>query len=651
MARGWGLSVGQRAAVTALAEALLPQGGPLELGAADVGVASQLDALVAGFDPPVRRLVRLMVTAFELSPILSRYVRPFSRLSPQDRETYLHACQDNRLRRELLLSLKTLCSMVYCADERVCRLIGYDGRPFKPVEEPLPSVRPLPCLSHPELNRDWDDEADVVIVGSGAGGATVAAELAEAGLSVIVVEEGGPVTREDFQDQPIARAARFYRDNGLTNTFGTPIISLPMGRVVGGTTVVNSGTCFRTPPFVLREWRETYGVLNMEPEQMAPLFERVEAALNVTPVTDEIMGHNGAMLRRGAEALEVSHSPIQRPVRACHGTGQCAFGCPLDAKLDMRLSYLPRAVAAGTRLYARCRVERILTERGRAVGVKAAVLDSRGREVGHTLAVRARAVVLAAGAVYTPWLLLRNRLGNRSGQVGRNLRIHPGSGVTALFDEEITGWQGVMQSYYVDQWLEEGFLLEATFPPPGMGYSAGALPFVGREHKALLARYGQMAALGTIVSDTGSGRIRRGLGERPIITYTLGREDTRRALAAIAAAARLYFAAGAREVYPGLPDLEVIRSVEGVEHITSSRWRAGDLKLSAYHPMGTCRMGEDPQHSVADSYGAVHDVPGLWIADASLMPSSTAVNPQITIMALATRVAQRILENGRGRME
>lgn len=637
----------QRRILATFAEALLPRGGAMP-GAGEAGVVAKLSALIDSFDPSSRNLVSALLAGLELSPLASRHLRPFSWLSPEAQAQYLAACEATRFAptREVVSVLKALVVMAYCTNKHVCALIGYDRQPYKPVTERAARTDVagrLPCVMGAKVGRDVEDEADVCVVGSGAGGAVVAAELAEAGLSVIILEEGWPVSREDFEPPAIDRAARLFRDNGLTMTLGIPPISLPMGRVVGGTTVVNSGTCFRTPERVLAAWQKSTGLKELGPEQMEPLFERVERALNVTPVSDDIMGRNGEILRRGAEALGLSHRPVARPVRGCHGSGECAFGCPLDAKQAMHLSYLPRAVAAGARIYAGARAEKILTANGRAVGICAGLLDERGVR-RHTLTVRARFVVLAAGAIYTPLLLMKSGLGNS--QVGRNLRIHPGCGVTALFDEEIYGWKGVMQSYAVDARLDDGYLLLATFPPPGVGYSAGVVPGVGATLKERLENYRRMAALGTLVSDTGAGRVRP-LGDRPLITYNLNDADRRRVLESIALAARLYFAAGAREVYPGLPGLPVLRSEAEIEYVTAGRWRASDLKLSAYHPMGTCRMGSDPRTSVTDGQGRVHGVPGLYVADASLMPGSTVVNPQITIMALATRVAWGILEGGR----
>jgi choline dehydrogenase-like flavoprotein len=377
---------------------------------------------------------------------------------------------------------------------------------------------------------------------------------------------------------------------------------------------------------------------------MAPLFDEVEQILEVGPVGADIMGANGEVMDRGRRALGYSGGPIRRNARGCHGSGVCAFGCPLDAKLGMHVTYLPLAVRAGARIITGCRVDELVIQGGQAVGVRGSVVDPETGAVQKSsrFEVRAQRVILAAGAVYTPILLLRERLANSSGQVGRNLRIHPGCGVLAAFDHDLDAWKGVMQSYYVDERLQDGILLEATYPPPGVGYSAGGIGGKGTELKDMLARYRQTAAAGLIISDTGTGRVRATPGGGLLITYDLHRDDLRKTLDGIRLATEVYLAAGAEEVHTLLPGMAPVRKREELSMITEGRWTAADLKLSAYHPMGTCRMGKDPHSSVVDEQGRAHDLPGLVITDASVLPGSTYVNPQITIMALAVRSARRL---------
>ncbi|MCC7077443.1 MAG: GMC family oxidoreductase [Acidimicrobiia bacterium] len=628
----------ERRALSALVEAMFPEGGELPAGL-EAGTVERIESWMDRFTPGSRGLVRAMLAGYELSPLLSRAACRFSSLPPAERERWLATSSSAwSARKESYNGIRTLLTLAFASSPEVRRRIGWDPSPLVPVTEPAPEV---PLLTVEPADAPADMDVDVVIVGSGAGGAVAAAVLAEAGLSVAVLEEGPRPDRADFQGDPVDRLLTYYRDNGLTSTLGQPVISLPIGRAVGGTTVVNSGTCFRTPDWVLAKWTDD-GLPGLDPDTMGPIFEEVEGILGVAPVTDDILGANGAAMARGAAELGWSGGPVPRNARNCHGHGQCGFGCPIDAKQAMHVSYLPRAAVAGARIFEGARVDRILTEAGRATGVVAAL--DLGDGAVRRMRVRARNVVLAAGAVFTPALLLANRLALSSGQVGRNLHIHPGIGVTALFDHELTPWKGVMQSWHVDERLRDGILLEATFPPPGIGYSAGGVPGTGRAQKDLMARYAEMASIGSIVSDSSSGRVRVLGRGRAVTTYAVGDSDRDRLVEGIAMSAEILLAAGAERVFPMLPGLDEINTREEVRLIRDGRWRPRDLKLSAYHPMSTCRMGVEPATSVVDSWGAVHDVPGLWVMDASILPASTAVNPQMTIMALVTRAARRLAE-------
>jgi len=635
------LSVTERRALRAVCDAVVPSGGAVADGALELGIPEEIERWIGDFAPASRRAVRAMLVGYELTPLLSRWLARFSRLSPAQRAAWVEAstrCR-SRPRRESFSALQTIVQIAYASHPRVAEAIGHDGSPLVPMDEPPPPVD-LAVRAWPDVPAEL--EADVVVVGSGAGGAVAADVLARAGLRVIVLEEGGTYrAAQEAADRPVDRMLRHYRDNGLTFALGSPVISLPMGRVVGGTTTVNSGTCFRTPDDVLHDWR-CRGVVSASPDAMAPIFDEVEDVLGVQPVPESVLGANGSIARRGAEALGWSGGPIRRNIRGCHGHGTCGFGCPIDAKQAMHVSYLPRAVAAGAEIVAHARVREILIRGGRAVGVRAEVRDPATGARRAELAVRATATVLAAGAVFTPALLLRQKLAGSSGQVGRNLVIHPGAGTSALFEEDLFAWKGTMQSWYVDEHLGDGVLLEATFPPPGLGYSAGSLPGWGRD-KELFRLYPRVASMGSICSDDGNGRV-HALGGDAVVRYSLSARDAGRVVEGIARSAELFFAAGASTVYPMLAGLESITAPRDVDRIRTGRWKRSELHVSAYHPMGTARMGADPDDSVVDPWGQVWDVPGLWVLDASILPSSTHVNPQITIMAMAARGATRLAD-------
>lgn len=636
----------ERRQLRALCDAVVPPGGSIPEGALDVHVPERIEEWLERFSPAARRLVRAMLGGYSLTPLLSRRPHTFAGLHGESRQAWAAESDASRfrLRRDAFMGLHTLITIAYASAPEVSARLGWDGAPAQPVDwSRVPPPPSLPVTEWPDV-RDEDVACDVVIVGSGAGGALAARELVGAGLSVVIVEEGGVIRRENVQRQlPVERLFDAYRDQGLTATFGSPVISLPMGRAVGGTTVVNSGTCFRTPDWVLDRWAQG-GLAGLAPDALAPHFEEVEALIGVAPVPDEILGANGEIFRRGATALGLKNEAITRNARNCHGHGQCAFVCPIDAKQAMHVAVLPGVLAAGARLFAHCKVRNVVVENGRARGVVATVHDPATGARRGRLRVNARAVVLAAGAIFTPALLLRQRLANSSGQVGRNLVIHPAVGTTARFDGDLRAWRGVMQNHHVDELIRDGILLEATFPPPGLGYSAGSLPGAGREQKELFAQYPQMAAAGSVISDEGVGRV-RAVGGGVVIRYDLREQDARKIVRGIELAARIFFAAGAERVYPMLPGLAAIDSPDDVRRIAEGRWKPGDLKVSAYHPMGTCRMGTDPARSVVDPRGETHDVRGLWVLDASTMPSSTVVNPQVTIMAMAARGARQLADS------
>ena len=488
--------------------------------------------------------------------------------------------------------------------------------------------------------HDVHELADVVVIGSGAGGAVVARELAARGRDVVLVEEGSFLTGKDFTGDPRSMIDLLYRNRGLTGALGRPTIPIPLGRCVGGTTTINSGTCYRAPEFVLEEWAERHGVAGMREPALRPYFERVERELGVRPVPDEIYGRNSRLFERGAAALGYAGARIPRNERGCLGTGVCAFGCPQDAKQAMHVSYVPRALTEGARLFTRCRVDRVLLSAGRAIGVVGRFVDAAERDTGHELRVLARQVVVACGALLTPALLERSRVPDASGMRGRNLHIHPATRVGALFDEEVRGWEEVPQAYNVHQFTSDGIFIQGQFVPPAM--EAPVLPGVGTAHKERMARYARLGSFGALISDQSAGRVRAGRGRWPQVTYRLGSADARKLARAVGITAEIFFAGGAAEVYSGVHSRPVLRSIDEARALQGASLPASDFEMMAFHPQGTARMGEDPRAAVTDSVGRVHGTPGLWVGDASLFPSSCRVNPQITIMAIATRVAERL---------
>jgi choline dehydrogenase-like flavoprotein len=595
---------------------VVPPGGALP-SATEVGVAEPVSGYLAGAPARVRLVVRLGLRVLQLTS----FPRRFSRLPLEKRSRHLEKLEGSRhsFLRDLFLLFKTLTGVSYSRDLRVQEVLGVEARC---VGTPSPLRLDPGALRAP----DGVERCDVVVVGSGAGGASVARVLSEAGASVIVVEEGDYHDASTYSRDVFESLPKLYRDSGLTVAEGRPAIPLPVGRCVGGTTVINSGTCFRAPGDILMRWREQHGIdwaTGLDGE-----FEAVERALDVTPVVQGAVGRNAELCRIGADAIGASNHALARNASGVTCCGSCPTGCAVDAKMAMHVSELPRAVAAGARIRSGQRVTRVLVDGGRAVGVKC----RGGYEVRAS-----RAVVLAAGALGTPELLLRQGLANSSGEVGRHLHIHPACWVGAHYDEPVRGWDGVMQSWAVDEWNDRGLFLEATFSP--LPFGGHWLRGAGAPYKERLEQFDHLGVIGVHLSDRSEGRVARG-GR---ITYKLTRDDASALRFGIARAADVHFAAGATEVYPQVGRVSVLKPGEQTPLVEQARFHPGEMRLEGFHPMGTTRMGRDPRTSVVSPSGETHDVPGLYVADSGVFPTSLRVNPMITVMAVARRVAAGIV--------
>jgi choline dehydrogenase-like flavoprotein len=599
----------------------------------DVDVSGPVGELLSSVSPRILVRLRLGLRAFEWLPFPWR----FSRLDRGAREDFLHRMEGSRfsLHHDLLLMGKVFSTLGYAVTPEVEERIG-----FRVSCRLADGSRPAPAGPLGEMAAEGEgEECDVVIVGSGAGGAVAATRLAEAGLDVIVLEAGESYDRDSYPSDPLEAIASLYRDAGLTIAEGRPPIPVPVAKAVGGTTVINSGTCFRAPDPVLEDWRSRFGI--EWAHDLDPDFSTAEEFLHVTPVDTERMGRNGQLAMEGAAALGASGGPISRNAGNCVQCSSCPFGCEIDAKRGMHVSYLPRAVAAGARIRAGVEARRVLVEDGRAVGVSCIAAgrgEGNGRRRPYTVRAR-RATIVAGGALGTPELLLRSRLGGN--QVGRNLHIHPACWVGARYEEEVRGWEGVMQSYYVDEWESERLLLEATFTP--LAFGGGWLRGSGREHQESMLEFGHIGSIGVHLSDRSAGRVRLAGNGSLRATYGLTSEEARRVSFGIARAAEIHFAAGATEVYPNVSRVGVL-TPERLAEFEAAAFKPSDLRLEAFHPMGTARIAADPSQGACAPDGSVNGTDALYVADASLFPTSVGVNPMMTVIAFANRVAAGIAE-------
>lgn len=487
-------------------------------------------------------------------------------------------------------------------------------------------------------HRDSVVATDVVIVGSGAGGATVAAELAEAGIDVVMLEEGSYYQTRDFTADTSAMVRQLYRDGGSTFALGSPQVFYQEGRAVGGSTVVNGGMSWRTPEKVLERWERDLGLAGIA-RALEPCFERVERRIHVAPMDREAIGNDNLLLKKGAEAVGWKVIGNLRNQVHCVGSNRCAFGCPTGAKQSALVSYVPRALHYGARIYADVRVDRILRHGKRAVGVAGTV-----RGTGHQLTVHAKLVIAACGAIHTPALLARSGFRSPSGQLGKNLSMHPNVKVVAIFDEAVTSFRGAHQAFQVREFQDDGMVFAAVNLPPGL--LAMTLPQRGAALGALMDHYDRMVVAGILLADTASGRVRTIAG-RPQAFYQLGDGDAESLRRGVVRLAELLFAAGAKRILLPFHTAEMLHGPDDARRLLERPLRARDMELVTVHMMGTARLGGDRTTAVTDPFGMVHDADRLMIADASLFPTPIGVNPMETIMALATRAAGHVIDNTR----
>ncbi|RMF11665.1 MAG: GMC family oxidoreductase [Candidatus Dadabacteria bacterium] len=511
--------------------------------------------------------------------------------------------------------------------------LAHGAPPVRKAPSPSHS-RPMACLDGAKLTRNHRVRCDVVIVGTGAGGAVFAAEAAKAGLDVVMLEEGGYYTGKDLSGDAKFSFDHLYRDGGLTATLGRPPIPVPVGCCVGGTTMVNSGTCYRTPDFVLQRWEREFGLEGAT--ELDNDYAAIEQDLSIKPVPDALYGPQHQRVEDAIKELGWAGSRIPRNEDGCISTGTCAMGCPSDGKTSMAVSKVPEALAAGATLWTRAPVRRILRHRNQVVGVAA---RAGTPEQPTDLLVTAETTVIACGALHTPALLLASGIGGP--WIGRNLHLHPATRVVARFPDEIRGWQEVPQAYNIDEFIDDGVFIQGQFVPPDV--QAPVIPGWGVEHRQRMAAFPRLASFGALISDRSAGRVRpAGRSTRPVATYRLQPADRDRLIFGIARTIEAFLAAGAEEVYSGVAAMPVVRSRTELARFERLQPPATQIEIMAFHPMGTVRAG-GPEIAASDPWGRLYDVEGIVVSDGSLLPTSNRINPQLTIMALARRAARKLV--------
>jgi choline dehydrogenase-like flavoprotein len=485
-----------------------------------------------------------------------------------------------------------------------------------------------------------DLRADVCVVGAGAGGSACAAALAEAGLSVVVLEEGRHWKPADFKAETSFALKNLYQNRGMRSLRGNAIVPMPGGRGVGGSTLINSAICFRTPPEVLRKWRDEHGCERATQERFDGYFDRIWKTIGVTVNHVAVQRNNNLIFKEGAEKLGLKGEFMARSAPGCVGCGICQYGCPTGGKYSVDRTFLAEAVRTGkVGVYADVRVRGVETDGDRVVAVTGEMVDPDTHRGRGPVRVEADTFVLSGGPVGTPLFLQANGLASDD-VCGQNLVIHPTTGLLARFEQRIEPWSGVTQGYYVDCW-DRGFLLQTYTVTPDQYFLVLQTP-VGQETMRYMANLAHVASAGALVHDEDSSGFVRWTPAGPDLFYHFGDGDRRRLIEGLRLGAEVFFAAGAQEVMAGHMGAKSMRSPDEIAKEVPLGTPAHHLFLYASHPMGTCRMGADPSSSVVDPAGRVWGWANLRVADASVFPSSLGVNPQVTTMAMGLMVGEAI---------
>jgi hypothetical protein len=621
------LTTTERTQLELLAETALPAGRVLP--GATAATVHRLESFLKELPPAVLAGYRKLIFSLDAQALLQTRTR-FAKLPFGRRVEVLDALENGEATRLLLRGLLAPLKVAHFDDPAVYAALGCRFA----VDPPLTREKNRwqeQVLDAATLPEGETLECDVVVVGTGAGGAPMAKALAERGHAVLLVEEGPYFTRKDFTGRPVQMMKQMYRQGGATVAFGNTAIPVPIGRGVGGTTLINSGTCFRLPREVLASWRAE-GLRDFTDGALDPFYEEVEEVIGVGPSTAAALGAPARIIARGCDALGYSHHPLMRNAPGCDGQGLCCFGCPTEAKRSTNVSYVPLALDKGAQLITGLRIERVLTERDAAVGVSG-VATADGRK----LTVRAKVVVLACGTLNTPALLERCGLCGTSGQLGRNLSIHPASAGLGVFDEEVNASSTVPQGYAIDEFKHEGLYFEGGQVP--LELTAATLSGSGPSFISLMEQFNRSFTFGFMVKDTSRGKVSSSASGEPSMRYSVNEPDRALLQRGFAILSRVYFAAGAKEVRLPVLGFDRLRSLDDVAKLERATVPARHMDLTAYHPLGTARMGVGPLSSVVDETNEAHDVHHLFISDGSAVPSSLGVNPQLTLMAMSLRAA------------
>jgi choline dehydrogenase-like flavoprotein len=518
-----------------------------------------------------------------------------------------------------------------------------------------------------DIHKDLEVDADVVVVGTGAGGATAARELSDAGYKVVMLEYGAYVRSEDFDQREEHMAERMEGVRGWLSSEDSSLF-FTFCNVLGGTTVHYWADCEELPAHRLDLWHEQHGFSNQELDRWLPYYKRVGEYIHVNETPEHLTNRNNVLIREATQRMGIHGHQVLQARKDCVGSGYCMTGCTYNRKQSQLVTNVPHVLKQGGDIYTQCDVRQILVKNGRAVGVRAQVIDHPSRKpLGHTVTVRAKTVILAAGALNTPVILLRSGIANSSGRVGQNLYCNPGVATYGLMQEDVEMFRGVPNAYTIDHYLqsrytdesknrlgyghgergylEGGYIMLCSSTHPG--YTGALSPGLGNETGAFMRDYRRLISQYSVIDDENPGSVRLDNKGNAIYTYSSNGVDLLKIRDFMLKSAAILLEAGANEVILPLNQAIRLRSPAEIAKLATWRVRPNDLAIAGPHPMGTAAMGSDPKTSVTGLNGETHDVKNLFICDSSVFPTSLGVDPSWTIMSRAAMTTDHIRDTRR----
>jgi choline dehydrogenase-like flavoprotein len=623
----------------------------MSLSASDLNLVQTLEEGLqrvtdASAQAQLKQFLRLMETGIFNGLLIGEW-SPFSQMPLEARTKVLYALATHRLEllRKSFAGLKRLALSIFYSllpDDKTNPLypvFNYQVPPHTAHEGERP-IKPLTITESTTLT------CDVLVIGSGAGGGVVAGELTAAGHDVIVVEKGEYFADEDFRGRELESYERMYEKFGALTTVDTSLVVLA-GSILGGGTTINWSGSLRTPDYVLQEWEREYGFDGVTGAEFQRSLDAVSQRMCVNTDEEWTRSVNNQVFERGLKALNYNVTPIPRNVKGCEDCGFCNFGCQFGAKQGTLKTYLQDAHDRGARIVVKAHVDKLLHSAGKINGAQLSV-QHNGTQ--YTVTVKCKAVVLAAGSINTPAVLLRSGLTNAN--IGKNLRLHPTTVTSALFEQPIRVWQGAPMTRLTAEFANldaRGYGVRLMNAPGHPGLFALAVAWQsGRQHKQVMAQMEHTANIIVITRDFYGGQIKLDKAGNPSVHYKLHASDARHMMKGIQEALRIHVSAGAIEVHAPHNNRPTFRPGRDgtfdsfLKRVEARGLRPNDFALFSAHQMSSARIAGSAAQGVADPNGESYEVKGLFIADGSVLPTCSGVNPMLTILGTAHFLAQRI---------